>query len=103
MLFRSELGRGGLSTATAAEFSFLLGLPTLGAATLFEALKSRHALASIGVANVLIGLVVSFFVASALVAVVISYLKRRGLAVFGAYRIVLGAIVLFALFRGWVN
>ncbi len=93
----------GLSTATAAEFSFLLGLPTLGAATLFEALKSRHALASIGVANVLIGLVVSFFVAWAVIAGFIAYLKRRGLAVFGAYRIVLGAIVLFALFRGWVN
>ena len=58
----------GLSTATAAEFSFLLGLPTLGAATVYEAYKSREALAGVGTLNVAIGLVVSFFVAWAVVA-----------------------------------
>src|SRR5207244_496691 len=50
----------GLSTATAAEFSFLLGLPTLGAATVYEAYKSRAALSALGITNVAIGLVVSF-------------------------------------------
>ena len=48
----------GLSTATAAEFSFLLGLPTLGAATVYEAYKSRAVLGAIGGLNVAIGLVV---------------------------------------------
>jgi undecaprenyl-diphosphatase len=85
----------GLSTATAAEFSFLLGLPTLGAATVYEAYKSREALAGIGVLNVAIGLVVSFLVAWAVIAVFIAYLKTRGLAPFGVYRIVLGLIVVF--------
>ena len=37
----------GLSTATAAEFSFLLGLPTLGAASLYEAYKDRAALEAV--------------------------------------------------------
>jgi undecaprenyl-diphosphatase len=90
----------GLSTATAAEFSFLLGLPTLGAATIYEAYKSREALAGIGTLNVLIGLVVSFVVAWAVVAGFLAYLKKRGLMPFGVYRIVIGAIVFLVLVRG---
>ena len=68
----------GLTTATAAEFSFLLALPTLGAATLYEAYKSRHDLLTLGPAPVAVGLVTSFLVAWAVIAVFISYLKRRG-------------------------
>ncbi len=90
----------GLSTATAAEFSFLLGLPTLGAATLYEAYKSREALAGVGGLNVLIGLVVSFLVAWAVIAGFIAYLKKRGLIPFGVYRIILGVIVFVVLVRG---
>jgi undecaprenyl-diphosphatase len=89
----------GLSTATAAEFSFLLGLPTLGAATLYEGMKSRHELAAIGAANVAIGLVVSFLVAWAVIAAFLAYLRRYGLAPFGVYRIIVGAIVFFLLVR----
>jgi undecaprenyl-diphosphatase len=90
----------GLSTATAAEFSFLLGLPTLGAATLYEAYKSREALAGIGGLNVLIGLVVSFGVAWIVIAGFIAYLKKRGLVPFGVYRILLGIVVFLLLVRG---
>jgi undecaprenyl-diphosphatase len=87
----------GLSTATAAEFSFLLGLPTLGAATVYEAYKSRHVLAEIGTLNVLVGLVVSFLVAWAVIAAFLAYLKKRGLVPFGIYRIGLGILVFFLL------
>jgi undecaprenyl-diphosphatase len=90
----------GLSTATAAEFSFLLALPTLGAATLYEATKSRHVLAShIGGASMAIGLVVSFVVAWAVIASFLKYLRTRGLEAFGWYRIVLGMVVLWSLYR----
>ena len=88
----------GLSTATAAEFSFLLALPTLGAATLYEGFKARHELASgIGTTNLVIGLVVSFLVAWGVIAGFIRYLQRRGLEPFGYYRIVLGAVVFWVL------
>jgi undecaprenyl-diphosphatase len=88
----------GLSRRTAAEFSFLLGLPTLGAATAYSALKERKELIhGIGLANVGIGMVVSFFVAWAVVAVFLRYLTKRGLEPFGVYRIVLGIVVLVAL------
>jgi undecaprenyl-diphosphatase len=85
----------GLSTATAAEFSFLLGLPTLGAATLYEMYKSRALLGEIGALNVAIGLVVSFLVAWAVIAAFLAYLKQRGLIPFGVYRILLGLAVLW--------
>jgi undecaprenyl-diphosphatase len=50
--------------------------------------------------NVVIGLVVSFFVAWAVVAGFLAYLKKRGLVPFGVYRILLGAVVFVVLVRG---
>jgi undecaprenyl-diphosphatase len=87
----------GLSTATAAEFSFLLALPALGAATVFEGWKARHELlAAGGGMPLLVGLVTSFFVAWWALASFLAYVKRRGVEPFGYYRVVLGiAILLF--------
>jgi undecaprenyl-diphosphatase len=87
----------GLSTATAAEFSFLLALPTLGAATLYELYKGRHELLAGGALNLAIGMVVSFLVAWAVIAVFLQYLKKRGLTPFGIYRLIAGAAVFWAL------
>jgi undecaprenyl-diphosphatase len=90
----------GLSTATAAEFSFLLALPTLGAATIYEASKARHVLAShVGAASMTVGLLASFLVAWAVIASFLKYLRTRGLEPFGWYRIVLGTVVLWGLYR----
>ena len=88
----------GLSTATAAEFSFLLALPALGAATVFEGLKARHTLLEgAGGPALAVGLVVSFLVAWAALASFLSYVKRRGMEPFGYYRIVLGIAILIFL------
>ena len=94
----------GLSTKTAADFSFLLAIPTLGAATAFDLLKNGDALFAMegGAAALGIGLVVSFVVALAVIAVFLRYLRRFGLAPFGVYRILLGFVVLAAYFMGEV-
>jgi len=85
----------GLSTATAAEFSFLLSVPTLGAATLYEMYKGRHELShGVGGAELAVGLLVSFVVAWAVIAAFLRYLGRRGLEPFGYYRIGLAVLVL---------
>jgi undecaprenyl-diphosphatase len=85
----------GLSTATAAEFSFLLSVPTLGAATLYEVYKARHELAhGSGASQLIVGLLVSFVVAWLVIAAFLRYLSRRGLEPFGYYRIALAVIVL---------
>lgn len=88
----------GLHTATAAEFSFLLALPTLGAATLYELYKGRTEIfASVGSSQLAVGLVVSFLVAWGVIAAFIRYLRYRGLEVFGYYRIVIGLVVLWVV------
>lgn len=89
----------GLSTATAADFSFLLAIPTLGAATAYDLLKNGRTLleSPTGPTSLAIGTVVSFVVALAVIATFLRYLKRFGLAPFGIYRIVLGSLVLALL------
>ncbi|MGK3986600.1 undecaprenyl-diphosphate phosphatase [Sorangium sp. So ce136] len=87
----------GLSTAAAAEFSFLLAIPTLGAATVFDLARNGRTLldAPGGATALAVGLAVSFAVALLVIAVFLRYLKRYGLAPFGWYRIALGAVVLW--------
>jgi undecaprenyl-diphosphatase len=86
----------GLSTGTAAEFSFLLALPSLGAATVYEGWSSRHELVSgVGATSLVVGMVVSFFVAWAVIGAFLRYLERRGLAIFGVYRVVVGLALLW--------
>jgi undecaprenyl-diphosphatase len=88
----------GISTATAAELSFLVGLPTLGAATMYEGYKARHALMeSIGLLNLGLGLVTSFLVAWLVIAAFIRYLAQRGLTPFGYYRIAASVVVWLVL------
>lgn len=88
---------GGLSTKTAAEFSFLLALPTLGAATVYEGYKFRvELLEHVGPAAIGVGLAVSFVVAWAVIAAFLKYLQSHTLRVFGYYRIVLAAVVVWA-------
>jgi undecaprenyl-diphosphatase len=88
----------GLSTATAAEFSFLLALPTLGAACVYEGWKSRHELLGM-TGSVAIGLVMSFVVTLIVITAFLRWLKKHGLLPFAVYRIALGAALFFLLWR----
>jgi undecaprenyl-diphosphatase len=88
----------GLSPVAAAEFSFLLGLPTLMAATAFKALKDGHHLANyIGFDAMAVGLVVAAISAFVCVKGLIAWLSRHGLQPFGWYRLVLAAVVAWQL------
>lgn len=84
----------GLSARAAADFAFLLGLPTLGGACLYEGYKERAVLAECGALSLTLGLVVSFLVAWAVIRVFLRYLQRGSLTPFGIYRLILGAVVL---------
>jgi undecaprenyl-diphosphatase len=98
----------GLARPTALEFSFLLSIPTMVAATAWDFIKEVHpskaALAAGTAAHVvmsserwivlLIGLVVSFIVALGVVEWFLHWVRRNGFTVFAIYRIVLGIVLL---------
>jgi undecaprenyl-diphosphatase len=78
----------GLSLSAAVEYSFLLGVVTLGAATAYDALKhGQMMLQTFEVLPLAIGLLFAFISAVASVKWMVAYLNRHGLAVFGCYRI----------------
>ena len=93
----------GLALPAAVEFSFLLGVVTLLAATGYEGLKYRHVLAhSYTGTSMGIGFVLAALTAAASVAWMVSYLNRHGLALFGYYRVALAAVVGALLLSGWL-
>ena len=84
----------GLDMLAAAEFSFLLMLPTVGAATVLTGLKHWHGLtAAAGADGVLIGLVVTAVVGALAIKGLVKWLTGHGLMPFGIYRIALAAAV----------
>lgn len=91
----------GLSMVAAVEFSFLLGLITLGAATAHETLKCGHAIVhSYGIVTPLVGLAVSLLSALLAITWLVRYLQRHPLSLFGYYRILLaGACGLWLLMQ----
>ena len=89
----------GLSPSRAAEFSFLLGLPTLSAAALYKILKVGPEMhTALGWPPLLFGMGVAALSAAIAVKWRISYLRKHGLTLFAYYRIALAfslAIILF--------
>jgi undecaprenyl-diphosphatase len=86
----------GLTLPAAVEFSFLLGLATLGAATAYELLKDGPDIVdAFGFGVPIAGMVVAFVAAVLSIRWMVGYLQSRSLAAFGAYR--LGAAAVAAL------
>jgi undecaprenyl-diphosphatase len=97
----------GLSRAAALEFSFLLSIPTMAAATGYDLLKSLRAShtgaeSAVGMGPIdfrhwvllAIGFVISFIVALAVVAWFMRWVRSRGFVPFAVYRILAGSCIL---------
>jgi undecaprenyl-diphosphatase len=109
----------GMSVAGAVEFSFLLGVITLCAATLYKALLSdmmvtmpdggaveMNTLLAMehhyGWANMVLGSLAAWASAVAAVTWMVAYLKKHGMELFGYYRIAVALIVAAMVWRGWL-
>jgi len=84
----------GASRITAAEFSFFLAIPTIGAASAYSFMKNASLFSIPDIMILSVGFIVSFFTAWVVVGCFIKYISQRDFKPFAYYRIVLGLIVL---------
>lgn len=82
---------------TAADFSFLISVPVIIIATVYEFLKSYSSFNADDTLQLLVGFIVSFIVALAAIKGFLAVLKKLSLAPFAIYRIVVG--LLYYYFR----
>jgi undecaprenyl-diphosphatase len=94
----------GLTLRPAAtEFAFIVGIPTMFAATAFELLKARHEAGSADWSGLALGFVVSAAVAFVVVKWLLRYVQTHRFTVFAWYRIVLGVALLLMVHVGIVQ
>jgi len=84
----------GLKRKTIVEFSFLLAVPTMGAAVALDLIKSASTFTSGELLFLLIGFFVSFIVALLSIKFLLSFIKNHNFIPFGIYRIVLALLFL---------
>lgn len=86
----------GISRATIVEFSFLLAVPTMVAATGYDVLKNVHVFSADNATLLVIGFLTSFIVALFAMKSFLSFVKDHSFIPFGIYRIVIA--ILFFVF-----
>ena len=87
----------GMSRACASQFTFYLAIPVMAGASLLKVVKfvlSGAVMTGTEIAVLVVGCVVAFVVSLAAIRFLMDYVKRHDFKFFGAYRIVLGIIVL---------
>ena len=87
----------GLDRKVAAEFSFLLAIPTMLGATTLDLWKNRMALSLDDIGIMATGFAAAFIAAFLTVRIAISVISRIGFQPFGYYRIAAGSLMLLLL------
>jgi undecaprenyl-diphosphatase len=87
----------------AARFSFVMSIPAITAAGVFQLFDAKVELASIGLAPILVGIVVAFLSGWASIFFLLRYLRTHTTHVFIYYRYVLGALMAVLLVMGYVK
>lgn len=87
----------GINRKIAAEFSFILAVPTIFGATVLDISQTRLSFASNELFLLAVGFIASFIFAFISVKLLIKYVERHSFIIFGVYRIIL-AIVFYIIF-----
>jgi undecaprenyl-diphosphatase len=91
----------GLTREAAARFSFLLGIPAIGGAGVFQLWELiKHGLTEDGTWALLVGIVTSAVSGYLAIDLLLKYLRRNTTFVFVWYRIALGVLLLVGLWMG---
>ncbi|MGQ9804542.1 MAG: undecaprenyl-diphosphatase UppP [Chlorobiales bacterium] len=95
----------GMTRETAARFSFLLSLPSIFAAGIYQLFKARQELfaTSNSISSLLIATIVSGVVGYYSIAFLLNYLKKNSTYLFIVYRIALGLLLFALLYNGTLN
>jgi undecaprenyl-diphosphatase len=93
----------GLSRKAATEFSFFLAIPTLGAATAYQAYKERALFHADDIGMWVVGFVAAFFSAFLCVRWLLRFISRHDFTPFAWYRIAFGLAILAAWHWGFVK
>lgn len=89
----------GLSKRQATEFSFLLAVPTMVAATAYDLLKTPISMGQEELQLLGVGLIIAFISAWFAVKIFLQMVTRYGFAFFGYYRIILGIAFLAFMYE----
>jgi len=93
----------GMSRPVATEFTFLLAVPTMTAASVYELWKYRHDLTSEMAGLLAIGFVAAFLSAWVVVKWFIHFVKGHTFNGFAWYRILAGMALLGLFYRGFFH
>jgi undecaprenyl-diphosphatase len=91
----------GFDRAVATEFSFFLAMPTLAAAFANSLWKVRHDITTAQSTEIAIGFVMAFISSAVVIRPFLNYVRRSGFQPFAWYRIIVGLVLLAALWSGW--
>ena len=91
----------GVSKRAAAEFSFFLSLPTMGGAVAYDLYESRNVLSFDDLGLIALGFAAAFLSGLFMVRALLEIVSRRGFAIFGWWRILVGSLALVFLSMGF--
>jgi undecaprenyl-diphosphatase len=93
----------GQKREAAARFSFLLMIPAITASGLLELKEATHILSKDDVVPMIVGTLVAGIVGYLSIWFLLAFLRKNSTGIFIAYRIIVGSVILFLLYSGYIS